>query len=80
MNFQRLKAVVKIALIIANEEYEYYECLLTPKNDAACIGNLLKEIGFEVICFLNLTFTQMKNAIEIFSKALVEDVYGKCKK
>ncbi|XP_012346490.1 mucosa-associated lymphoid tissue lymphoma translocation protein 1-like [Apis florea] len=76
IDFQRLKAVAKIALIIANEKYKYHECLSTPENDAACIGNLLKEIGFEVICFLNLTFAQMKNAIEIFSKALVEGVYG----
>ncbi|XP_076237321.1 mucosa-associated lymphoid tissue lymphoma translocation protein 1 isoform X2 [Calliopsis andreniformis] len=76
MDLPRMKAVAKIALIIANEEYEHHECLLTPKNDAARIGNLLKEIGFEVICLLNLTITQMKNAIKVFSKALVEGVYG----
>ncbi|XP_043602140.1 mucosa-associated lymphoid tissue lymphoma translocation protein 1-like isoform X3 [Bombus pyrosoma] len=76
MDLPKFKAVAKIALVIANEEYENHECLLTSKNDAACIGNLLKEIGFEVICLLNLTITQMKNAIKIFSKALVEGVYG----
>ncbi|KOC66870.1 Mucosa-associated lymphoid tissue lymphoma translocation protein 1 [Habropoda laboriosa] len=76
MDLPKLKAVAKIALIIANEEYEYQECLVTPKNDAAHIGNLLKEIGFEVICLINLTITQMKNVIKIFSKALVEGVYG----
>lgn len=76
MEFPKLKAVAKVALVIANEEYNYHERLLTSKNDAACIGNLLKEIGFEVICLLNLTITQMKNAIKIFSEALKEGVYG----
>ncbi|KOX70967.1 Mucosa-associated lymphoid tissue lymphoma translocation protein 1 [Melipona quadrifasciata] len=76
MDFPKLKAVAKVALVIANEEYDCHERLLTSKNDAACIGNLLKEIGFEVICLLNLTITQMKNAIKIFSEALEEGVYG----
>lgn len=77
MDLPKLKAVAKIALIIANGDYEHHECLLMPKHDAAHIGNLLKEIGFEVICLVDLTITQMKNAIKIFSKALVEGVYGK---
>lgn len=77
MDLPRMKAVAKVALIIANEEYEHHECLLTPKNDAARIGTLLKEIGFEVICLMNLTITQMKNTIKLFSKTLVEGVYGK---
>lgn len=76
MDLPRLKAIAKIALIIANEEYECHKCLLTPKNDAAHIANLLKEIGFEVICLINLTINQMKNVIKVFSKALVEGVYG----
>ncbi|XP_076760534.1 mucosa-associated lymphoid tissue lymphoma translocation protein 1 [Xylocopa sonorina] len=76
LDLPRLKAVAKIALIIANEDYEHHECLLTPKNDAAHIGNLLKEIGFDVICLINLTINQMKNAIELFSKFLTDGVYG----
>ncbi|CAK9819633.1 Mucosa-associated lymphoid tissue lymphoma translocation protein 1 [Anthophora plagiata] len=76
MDLPRLKAVAKIALIIANEEYEHHECLVTPKNDAAHIANLLKEIGFQVICLINLTLSQIKNVIRIFSEALVEGVYG----
>ncbi|CAL7937014.1 unnamed protein product [Xylocopa violacea] len=76
LDLPRLKAVAKIALIIANEDYEHHECLLTAKNDAAHIGNLLKDIGFEVICLVNLTVTQMKNAIKLFGKILTNDVYG----
>ncbi|XP_076620138.1 mucosa-associated lymphoid tissue lymphoma translocation protein 1 isoform X1 [Colletes latitarsis] len=76
LDLPRLKAIAKIALIIANGEYDYHECLSNPKNDAAHIGNLLKEIGFEVICLLNLSITQMRTVIKLFSKALVEGVYG----
>ncbi|KZC04407.1 Mucosa-associated lymphoid tissue lymphoma translocation protein 1 [Dufourea novaeangliae] len=76
MYLPKLKAVAKIALIIANGDYDCHECLPTPKNDAAYIAKLLEEIGFEVICLMNLTITQMKNAIKVFSKALLEGVYG----
>lgn len=77
MDLPRQKAVAKIALIIANSDYEYHKCLKTPKNDAAKIGNLLKEIGFKVICFMNLSFEQMRKAIKMFGEFLTEGVYGK---
>ncbi|XP_029055046.2 mucosa-associated lymphoid tissue lymphoma translocation protein 1-like [Osmia bicornis bicornis] len=76
MDYPRLKAVAKIALIIANGEYEHHGTLPTARNDAAHIANLLKEIDFEVICLMNLTITQMKKAIQLFSEALVAGVYG----
>ncbi|XP_078048918.1 mucosa-associated lymphoid tissue lymphoma translocation protein 1 isoform X2 [Augochlora pura] len=72
----RLKAVAKRALIIANGDYYTQEPLSTPTNDGAYIATLLKEIGFEVICLKDLTLTQMKNAIQLFSKLLVGGVYG----
>lgn len=77
MDLPRQKAIAKIALIIANSDYENHKCLRTPKNDAAKIGNLLKEIDFEVICFVNLSFEQMRKAIKIFGEVLTEGVYGK---
>lgn len=77
MDHPRLKAVAKIALIIANEEYDHHGALLTARNDAAHIANLLREIDFEVICLMNLTITQMKKVIQLFSEALVAGVYGK---
>lgn len=80
MDLPRLKAVAKAALIIANGEYEHHECLSNPKNDAAYIGNLLKEIGFEVICLMNLTISQIRNAIKLFSESLVGGVYGEIRK
>jgi len=63
-------------LIIANDDYENQKRLETPRNDAVKIGNLLKEIGFKVICLANLSLEQMRNAIKIFSQVLTEGVYG----
>lgn len=77
MDLPREKAIAKIALIIANDDYENHTCLETPKNDAAKIGNLLKEIGFKVICLVNMSLQQMMNAIRIFGEVLIEGVYGK---
>ncbi|XP_072756297.1 mucosa-associated lymphoid tissue lymphoma translocation protein 1 [Anoplolepis gracilipes] len=76
MDLPREKAVAKIALIIANDNYENHKCLETPRNDAAKIGNLLKEIGFKIICLVNLSDEEMRNAIKIFSQFLTEGVYG----
>lgn len=76
MDLPREKAIAKIALIIANGNYENHKCLETPKNDAAKIGNLLKDIGFKVMCFINLSREEMRNAIKVFSQVLTEGVYG----
>ncbi|EZA48955.1 hypothetical protein DMN91_011416 [Ooceraea biroi] len=72
----REKAIAKIALIIANDDYENHKRLETPRNDAAKIGNLLKEIGFKVICLANLSLEQIRNVTKIFSGVLTEGVYG----
>lgn len=72
----REKAIAKIALIIANDEYKNLQYLTTPRYDAKLIGNLLKDIDFEVMCFLNLSLKQMRNAIKIFSEVLTKGVYG----
>ncbi|XP_029165871.1 mucosa-associated lymphoid tissue lymphoma translocation protein 1-like isoform X2 [Nylanderia fulva] len=72
----REKAIAKIALIIANDEYENLQCLMKPRYDAMRIHNRLKKIDFKVICFLNLSLEQMRNAIKIFSEVLTKGVYG----
>lgn len=72
----REKAIAKVALIIANDDYESHKRLETPRNDAAKIGGLLKEIGFRVICLANLSLEQIRNATRVFSEALTEGVYG----
>lgn len=76
MDLPRQKAVAKIALLIGNEDYQHHTKLSTPKTDVARIAKILEEIGFTVICLINLTLIEMKNVISVFSEALVEGVYG----
>ncbi|XP_071569468.1 mucosa-associated lymphoid tissue lymphoma translocation protein 1 [Temnothorax nylanderi] len=76
LDLPREKAIAKIALIIANCDYENQMCLETPKNDAAKICNLLNGMDFKVICLVNLSLEQMKNAIKAFGEVLMEGVYG----
>lgn len=72
----REKAIAKIALLIANEDYENHDKLKTPKNDITKLSKLLTDINFNVICLYNLTTNQTKNAMKIFSSLLNEGVYG----
>ncbi|XP_043283063.1 mucosa-associated lymphoid tissue lymphoma translocation protein 1-like isoform X2 [Venturia canescens] len=76
IDLPREKAVAKIALLIANEDYEHQEKLGTPKNDVTKLAHILEEIGFKVVCLLNLNAIQMRNAIRVFCSALIEGVYG----
>lgn len=70
------KALAKIALLIGNCDYENQDKLIKPENDVADLGKKLEEMDFYVIYLRNLTLDQMRNAIKLFSKALVPGVYG----
>ncbi|XP_033212068.1 mucosa-associated lymphoid tissue lymphoma translocation protein 1-like isoform X2 [Belonocnema kinseyi] len=76
VDLPRQKAVAKIALLIANQDYQHQTKLTTPKADVARIAHSLEEIGFIVICLLNQTLVEMRKAISVFSEALLEGVYG----
>ncbi|KAK0090647.1 hypothetical protein PV325_009390 [Microctonus aethiopoides] len=76
IDLPREKAVAKIALLIANEDYDHHEKLKTPKNDVAKLAELLEQIGFQVISLMNLTVNQMKNAMKLFCSVLSDGVYG----
>ena len=76
MDLPRQKAVAKIALLIANQDYRHQTKLTTPKADVARIAQILEEIGFTVICLINLTLVEMRRAVSVFSEALLEGVYG----
>lgn len=77
IDLPREKAIAKIALLIANEDYDHHEKLKTPKNDVAKLAELLEQIGFQVISLMNLTVNQMKNAMKLFCSVLSDGVYGK---
>ncbi|CAB3377962.1 Hypothetical predicted protein [Cloeon dipterum] len=67
-----LKAVEKIALLIANEEGN----LQKPINDVILLARKLEKIGFKTLPLINLDFKDMTNAIERFSGLLKPGVYG----
>ncbi|KAJ8679277.1 hypothetical protein QAD02_015064 [Eretmocerus hayati] len=76
MEVPRQTAVAKIALLIANENYDNQETLRTPKNDVAKVAKILAGLGFDTLCLADLTLVQMKNAIRVFCDSLTEGVYG----
>lgn len=56
----------RIALIIGNSEYKYVNKLRNPNNDANDIGDILNSLGFVVKKHLNLTMTEMDEALRSF--------------
>ncbi|XP_058808330.1 mucosa-associated lymphoid tissue lymphoma translocation protein 1-like [Phymastichus coffea] len=72
----RQKATVKVALLIANENYDNQEVLRTPRNDVAKVSKILNNLNFHVICLTDLTLVQMRNAIRIFCDFLIDGAYG----
>ncbi|XP_023318573.1 mucin-5AC-like isoform X4 [Trichogramma pretiosum] len=66
----------KVALVIANQQYKYHEPLATAKADAKLVALALKQIGFTVMVFEDLTKQQMIKAFEIFGTYLNDGYYG----
>jgi hypothetical protein len=64
-----LKSGKRTALLIGNGNY-LSSTLANPENDARAMASVLKNIGFEVIEYENLTRMQMDNAIEEFGLGL----------
>lgn len=65
----------RIALIIGNSEYESSP-LRNPVNDAVLIGKSLETLGFQVSVKENLSFQEMKKAIQDFSDQLAGGAVG----
>ena len=65
-------ATGKVALIIANKDYDFpqNEQLMHPVNDAKLLSEKLKEIGFNVFCFVNLNKREMELAINAYCNVL----------
>ncbi|OAD19441.1 secreted protein containing Sulphatase-modifying factor [Candidatus Thiomargarita nelsonii] len=61
----------RVALIIGNGTYSKKEEVLpNPPNDADDMAKVLKQVGFEVMLFKNLSLEAMENAIEEFGEKL----------
>ncbi len=61
----------RIALIIGNGAYANKEDVLpNPPNDADDMAKVLKQVGFEVMLFKNISLEAMENAIKDFGEKL----------
>ena len=65
----------RIALVIGNANYPFSP-LLNPVNDARAVATVLKQAGFEVQKYENISQTAMKRAILKFGAALTQGDIG----
>ena len=61
---------VKRALVIGNANYQNILRLQNPRNDAEDVANVLKQIGFNVELYFDMTHHQMETAINRFIEQL----------
>ena len=60
----------RIALVIGNQNYQFYPVLNNPRKDATDMTTELRRKGFEVIPLLDATQMEIQSAIEKFSYKL----------
>jgi hypothetical protein len=61
----------RVALVIGNSAYQHTPALRNPKNDAADVAAVLKDLGFEVHQGIDLPKAAMERMIHGFAEALV---------
>ncbi|CAH1781901.1 unnamed protein product [Owenia fusiformis] len=72
---KQFTAIDKVALLIGNLYYRNGRQLTAPKFDITTMRNLLEKQNFRVTSYLNLTLTEMVNAIRHFCSTLGKGVY-----
>ncbi len=58
-----------MALVVCQEEYQQeddFKRLSGPRNDGGALVRKLEEMGFDVLAFVNLSFSELQNALELF--------------
>lgn len=66
----------KVALLIANDNYQHLEPLCTPVNDVKELAVILKTLGFKTLCFRNLNLHEMEIVINLFTKMVTKGAYA----
>uniref|UniRef100_A0A8C4UBE5 MALT1 paracaspase n=1 Tax=Falco tinnunculus TaxID=100819 RepID=A0A8C4UBE5_FALTI len=69
-------ATDKVALLIGNMSYWNHPQLKAPMVDVYELTNLLRQLDFKVVSLLDLTESEMRNAVDEFLLLLDEGVYG----
>uniref|UniRef100_A0A0N4ZIS3 CASPASE_P20 domain-containing protein n=1 Tax=Parastrongyloides trichosuri TaxID=131310 RepID=A0A0N4ZIS3_PARTI len=72
-----LEASDKVALIIANRNYQHLNLgLRTPLSDAETLAEELQGMNYKTVVLADLTLEEMKNMIIHFTKLLGDNVYA----
>uniref|UniRef100_W5L9K1 MALT1 paracaspase n=1 Tax=Astyanax mexicanus TaxID=7994 RepID=W5L9K1_ASTMX len=74
--FGQSTATDKVALLIGNLSYQNHPQLKAPMVDVYDLTNLLRQLNFKVVSLLDLTESEMRNAVEEFLSLLHKGVYG----
>ncbi|NXY48185.1 MALT1 protein, partial [Ceuthmochares aereus] len=69
-------ATDKVALLIGNMSYRHHPQLKAPMVDVYELTNLLRQLDFKVVSLLDLTESEMRNAVGEFLLLLDKGVYG----
>ncbi|NWU99518.1 MALT1 protein, partial [Upupa epops] len=69
-------ATDKVALLIGNMSYWNHPRLKAPMVDVYELTNLLRQLDFKVVSLLDLTESEMRNAVDEFLLLLDKGVYG----
>ncbi|XP_058231477.1 mucosa-associated lymphoid tissue lymphoma translocation protein 1 isoform X1 [Hemibagrus wyckioides] len=69
-------ATDKVALLIGNMTYQNHPQLKAPMVDVYDLTNLLRQLNFKVVSLLDLTESEMRNAVDEFLSLLHKGVYG----
>eukprot|EP00064_Thunnus_orientalis_P018228 superscaffoldBa00004124_g18322 len=72
----QLYATDKVALLIGNLSYKNHPQLKAPMVDVYDLTNLLRQLNFKVVSLLDLTESEMRNAVDEFLLLLHKGVYG----
>ncbi|XP_029915200.1 mucosa-associated lymphoid tissue lymphoma translocation protein 1 isoform X2 [Myripristis murdjan] len=72
----QLYATDKVALLIGNLSYKNHPKLKAPMVDVYDLTNLLRQLNFKVVSLLDLTESEMRNAVDEFLLLLHKGVYG----
>uniref|UniRef100_A0A096LS16 MALT1 paracaspase n=1 Tax=Poecilia formosa TaxID=48698 RepID=A0A096LS16_POEFO len=71
-----MSATDKVALLIGNLSYQNHPQLKAPMVDVYDLTNLLRQLNFKVVSLLDLTESEMRNAVDEFLLLLHKGVYG----
>ncbi|XP_061623026.1 mucosa-associated lymphoid tissue lymphoma translocation protein 1 isoform X2 [Phyllopteryx taeniolatus] len=73
---EQLYATDKVALLIGNLSYQNHPQLKAPMVDVYDLTNVLRQLDFKVVSLLDLTESEMRNAVHQFLLLLHKGVYG----